>query len=264
MNRNLLQSNCIVICMSAVITFGTACNSLAVTQDEPGIASLTVQLNNLRQKVGKDHPEVIALQKKIGLLERLESGVQEAPEHQAIINTLTPMLIEEQQLLSKFGKAHPRIKAVRRRIEFTTKYLTDKLKKSAPKGTKKGDPNAAFLKLLPLLLKEQELIAQHGTAHSSVLRIQQDIKSARKNLAATSTSQRVPGRLAESLGDKYSPGIDNDTGKPDRYAIRSIDGITVLLDRETGEAWRLKIDGGKRQWIPLKRPKKKPDTGRAV
>ena len=40
-------------------------------------------------------------------------------------NILLPLLIEEQELVSKYGEDHPKVKSVRRRIEFSKKFYRD-------------------------------------------------------------------------------------------------------------------------------------------
>jgi len=233
----------------------------ADTTQESDIDQLQLKLKQLRQSFGKDHPKIVSIRKKIGLIQRLGAEAKQLPEHQAILDRLSPMLLEEQELISKFGKAHPKVKAIRGRIEFTTKFFSDKLKLSSEAAKKTGktnSPHDAFLKMLPMLVKEQELIAKYGEKHPSVANIRKQLELARRNVAANSPTKRVPGRTGQVPENDNSPGVDDDADKPGRYTMETQNGNIILLDRATGRTWMMKTGAKQPEWIPIQRGRKKP------
>jgi hypothetical protein len=234
----------------------------ADTAQMPDLETLQVELKQLQQSFGKDHPRVVAIQKRIGLMERLGQEVEHLPEHQAIIDRLLPLLFEEQALISKFGNAHPKVKEIRRRIEFTAKYFTNKLQRAsdaAAKKTGKADSvHDAFIKMLLLLLREQELIAKYGPKHSSVTGIRKQIALTRPKVVVVSPINRVPGRTRQVPESDNSPGVDDDTDKPGRYSMETQNGNIVLVDRETGRTWMMKTGARQTEWIPIPHGRKSP------
>ena len=234
----------------------------ADTAQMPDLETLQAELNQLQQSFGKDHPRVVAIQKRIGLMERLGQEVEHLPEHQAIIDRLLPLLFEEQALISRFGNAHPKVKEIRRRIEFTTRYFTNKLQRASDAAVKKtgraDSVHDAFNKMLPLLVKEQELIAKYGPQHSSVTGLRKQIALARFNVVVAAPTNRVPGRARQVPENDNSPGVDDDTDKPGRYLMETQNGKIMLVDRETGRMWVMKTGAGQTKWIPVQPGRKTP------
>lgn len=239
----------IILIITSLLPFTVITNAACAFQKEQNDAvnmdQLATQLEHLQGTLGKDHPKVVAVRKQMEVMSRFRSDLKVLPEHQAVLDRLTPMFVEEQLLLSKFGKDHPKVKEVRSRIEFTTKYLTDKLRKSA-KRAGAGNPHTAFLKLLPLLLREQQLTAKYGAEDSNVAAVRKQIIAARKALAAA-----TPATVKQAIIE-HSPGVNDDIGKPARYSIQSNASRTVLMDGLTGQIWISKIVAGETQWIPVK------------
>ena len=253
MERDMFRYPAGIIIVATLVTATVAEEKTRTTELE----SLQVELRQLQQAFGKDHPKVVAVRKRIGLLQRLGNEVTYLPEHKALIDRLSPMLLEEQELISKFGKGHPKVKTVRQRIEFTTKYFTDKLKRSTAVNEKKSgktqSKHDAFLKMLPLLLKEQELIVRHGEKHASVANIRKQIARTRQSVGGSSRTSSVPGRTGQIPEDDNSPGVADDASKPDRFFMGKQNGNTILLDRETGRTWLMKTSARQVEWIPIRR-----------